>query len=276
VATERAEARLTERTTALDTRWGELLDVDVSPAGDWIALFRTATGPVVRSAASSFPAPRSLSAPRVRWLDSDRCVVVDCNSRGEPNAWVSSREGTVLAAFYAGDAIQDILAGNGRIVATFFDEGVYGRDPGPEGIVVYDDRGRFLGGYRSRLRDRAVIIDDCYAACWDGPARVAFCPYGEPSFPLIRLDVETFEQEMQPTPDEVHGSSALSTLPHGAVFWSPYRRRGEFLAWTFGSTEPRMVGSVPEGAVRGLGAGRFLRHDAESFSLVDLAEATPR
>lgn len=53
-------------------------------------------------------------------------------------------------------------------------------------------------------------VSDCYAACWDT------------DFPVVRWNLLTGEQTIQPTPKRLHGSSAISVSGDEAMFYGPY------------------------------------------------------
>jgi hypothetical protein len=69
------------------------------------------------------------------------------------NAWVIDDAGTMAFSFSIGDAIEDVLANGNQIVATYFDEGVFGNDPlSQNGIGTFTPRGGFFGdGTRAPL-----------------------------------------------------------------------------------------------------------------------------
>ncbi|MBI3820725.1 MAG: hypothetical protein HY286_18705 [Planctomycetes bacterium] len=184
------------------------------------------------------------------------------------NAWILDDTGKELVSFHAGDAISDVLARDGRIVFTYFDEGILGRNAlGQDAITVFDANGKYVGGYRSKLKDRAVPIHDCYAACWDGKDQIAFSAYNE--FSLVRLNISTFEQIVFPTPIRLHGSSAISTSGPTASFYSPYDEENELFSWDISNRN----GGISDlgqcnGRLRGLEGGRFILIDPISFTIV--------
>ncbi len=256
-----------ERVTNFDPGWGELVDVDVLPSGEWAGVFRNSGQLFVRTADACAVAPANARFPLVRCLESGRYVLVDTRAEnGRPNGWVLTLAPLTVREFFAGDGIQDVLASSEHIVVTYFDEGVFsGIRPGDEGVAIFSNSGEFRTGYQTALGRDAVEICDCYAACREGATGVVFLPYTD--FPLVRLDVRTLEQTVEPTPQVLHGAAAISTAGGRCLFYSPYEVRGGILAWRPGEP-PSVIGSYT-GLLRGLPGGRFLSHGTRGFTIVE-------
>jgi hypothetical protein len=262
-----------ETVTNLNPDWGELVDVDVLPSGQWAGLFNAGGqawpgGPrFIRTPDDCVPFDPLVSIPMVRCLDSRALVIVDSRAHAwRSNGWILSLADKTRIEFSAGDGIQDVLASQDAIVVTYFDEGVYsGIPPGDEGVAIFYTSGRLRAGYRSSLAANAVHVDDCYAACWQDKTHIAFSPYT--GFPLVSWDVETLEQEVQPLPQELHGSSAITVSDDRFLFFSPYDIRNGIVAWS-PKKEPTLVGQHP-GPLRGLRGGRFLSRGTHGFTIVE-------
>ena len=91
------------------------------------------------------------------------------NREGEKNALIIDKQGEVSDRFCFGDGIEDcIVLSDGRIVTSYFDEGVYGnygwRDPiGRRGLIVWSEKGEpiWQAGQEHRISDcDAINIDD--------------------------------------------------------------------------------------------------------------------
>ncbi len=260
-----------ETVTNLDPGWGELLDVDVLPSRFWAGVFRADSQMFVRTADDCMPLAASVRFPLIRCLAPGRVVVVDGRTqKGRMNGWVLSLAVRTSWEFFAGDGIRDVLASQDTIVVTYFDEGVFsGIPPGHEGVAIFTTSGELRAGYQSALASNAVDIADCYAACWAGDSRIAFFPYA--GFQLVRLDVQTLEQDVQPTPRILHGSSAIAACDEQLLFFGPYEQKNTLLAWAPGN-KPSLVGRHP-GPLRGLEAGRFLAHGTSGFTIVEMEAA---
>lgn len=259
---------ISENVTSTDPAFGTLLDVDVGTDGEWVGLFERDGVVTIRDASRARAVPVPLyCTPRIRRLDATRVVVVEAWAyERQPNAWIIDWNGSEVTSFHAGSGVQDVLARGDRIVVTYFDEGVFKcPPPSDEGLAVFDDEGRLRAGYHSALGAASVGIADCYAACWLDGRRIAFCAYTE--FHFVTLDVDTCEQVVHPTPRRLHSPGALSTAGATAFFhvantlysWVPAAR----------DEQPVAVGLHP-GPLRGLGAGRFLTHGADSFTTLEL------
>jgi hypothetical protein len=258
-----------ETRTAFDPGWGELLDLDLHESGEWVGLFRDGQELLVRTPSASFTAPDGVRFPLIRCAEPGKYVLVDTRTRpGRQNGWILSAGGARNVDFFAGDGIRDVLANADTIVVTYFDEGVFGNiAPGHEGIAIFDGHGRMRAGYQSTLGSSAVDIADCYAACWEGDSRIAFFPYT--AFPFVTLDVKTLEQEVEATPQTVHGASAVAVTDEGVLFHGPYDKKSSIYAWAPGR-EALPVGQYP-GRLRGLRGGRFLTHGGNGFTIVERA-----
>lgn len=264
------QAMIRETATNLDPAWGELVDVDVLESGEWTGLFRSGEGLFVRTARTCVPAPSGIRFPLIRSVDPDRCVVVDTRTqKGRANGWVLSLQQEDVRTFFAGDGIQDVLASAHAIVVTYFDEGVFSSiTPSQEGVAIFTNAGQMRAGYQPLFGAEAVDIAECYAACWENDSRMAFVPYT--GFPLVRLDVKSLEQHVQPTPRALHGASAISTFRGAVLFYGPYDEKNSILSWT-PTNRPFAMGSHP-GPLRGLRGGRFLTHGTSGFTIIDAAQ----
>lgn len=261
-------------TTVTDPAWGVLRDVDLLRSDAWVGVFEQARGGhrVVFGDGGGFSLEPTMRFPLVRWLGSDaqRVLVVDSRNRhGGRNARVFDRDGSALAAFCAGDAIEDVVALSDRLVVTYFDEGVFGDvAPSSEGLAYFDVEGRLLGGYCSRMGVQAVDVCDCYCAVRVDHRTVAFSPYT--GFPLVLLKPEGDSQTVVPLPELLHGAGALSMRGPAAYFHSPYTAKGEILCWAPWQgrrPQPPLGLGQAEGHLRGLEQGRFVRVDAQGFSV---------
>jgi len=257
-----------ETATSLDPGWGELVDIDVLESGEWAGLFRMDQRLCIRTPHHCVDVPHAIDFPLIRWLDPRRVALLGTRAQlGRNNAWVLSFIGGTWTSFFAGDGIQDVLAANDVIIATYFDEGVFrGIPPGEEGIAVFSASGELRSGYQSALGREAVDIADCYAACWETDSRIAFLPYT--GFPLVFWELASARQTVHTTPSRVHGSSAITIVAGGEVlFFGPYHEKQALIAWAPGRS-PAIVGHHP-GRLRGLRGGRFLAHGTAGFTIIE-------
>lgn len=108
----------------------------------------------------------------------------------EENACIVNRQGEILQAFCLGDGIEDcIVTGDGRIISSYFDEGVFGDAPfGNKGLVIWDSNGCRI------WENEKYWIMGCEAINVDEQENLWFyyygdCDYGD--YDLVRTDFET-------------------------------------------------------------------------------------
>lgn len=257
-----------ETATLLPPRLGSAQDFDLAEDGAWVGLFRRADGLsfVHSSRFAAFRTEATLEAPRVRWLGADRIVIAGSRSGGgSPNGHVFSSTGELLAAFDAGDGVQDVVSFGDLFVISYFDEGVFGAtSPSNQGVAVFDRDGKYCWGYTSRLGSDAVEVADCYCACRLDADHLAFSPYT--SFPLISLNLRTGAQRVLEVPEVLHGATALSTHGRHTFFFGPYASKDRLFRWAPG--EPPVDLGRHAGPLRGLGGGRFVATSERGFALL--------
>ena len=248
-----------------------LLDLDAGSNDSWVGVAGKEQKQVLLFDGRAVKIPQVCRFPIVRAIGNGRAIVVDTRieKAKQVNAWVVDTDGNVKTSFCVGDGVQDVLASEKWIVVTYFDEGVFSDiEPGPEGLVVFDTSGKFKFGYQSHFGKKAVDIADCYCACWVGPHQIMFLPYTE--FPLVRLDLETFTQEIYATPKELHGSRGLTVLGDRVFCHGPYDQR-DIREWRVGNQKAACVGQYTA-RLRGLGEGRFLALGQAGYTIVSLTD----
>jgi hypothetical protein len=249
---------------------GNLSDLDLTPSGGWIGVTNLDDSQWVLFNGTSTPLAEECRFPKIRAIDDRTAILVNSRASNENNGWILDSSGKPKVRFYAGDAIQDVLASPEFIVITYFDESAL-TSPGIEGngVAVFDVGGNFLFGYRDLFGDEAVDIADCYAACWAGNNRVLFFPYTD--FPLVSLDLKNKTQVIWDTPDSVVGCGAISSLDGTVFFHRPYRDEGSIFEWKIGSQSAENIGFF-SGSLRGLDDGKFLSVDPNGFVIVSPTE----
>ena len=242
-----------------------LADVDLTPSGKWIGVTEPGNSQFLIFPERTIALGAEIKFPKARAIDDDTAVVVNSRAGTENNGQIVSSSGETQS-FYAGDAIQDVLASHDFIVITYFDESAL-TSPGIEGngVAVFDIGGNFLFGYRDLFGDEAVAIADCYAACWDTENRMLFFPYTD--FPLVSFDLNTKTQQIWETPDSVVGCGAISVLEDRVFFHRPYRDKGSILEWKIGSESAQNIGTYSK-HLRGLKQGKFLAVEPDGYVIV--------
>jgi hypothetical protein len=269
-----------------------LLDADADAGGEWVALSGTSESKAFRTGASAdieipvavselslhspgrSPAPVHVGAvriPMVRRVSGELALIVEPNAAaGADNAWLVWRDGSVERSFHVGDAIGDVLIVGGKIVVTYFDEGVFSFTSfGPEGVMIFDLLGNPVFGYRTQFGDAAVDIADVYGAGVIDERRIAFSPYTE--FPLVVLDIESRTQVVRRLPELLHGARAISGAGDVVLIWGPSRRTFGMFRLMRDNESPEFLGDV-EGRLRGIECGRFLRVRDGGFDVIEPLE----
>lgn len=159
-------------------------------------------------------------------LVASRCYCK--NGIGENNAALFDNHGNIIRQFCLGDGIEDVIVlSNGRIVTSYFDEGVFGNygwdEPlGASGLVVWDKGGRILW-------EADNDICDCYALNIDNSERLWYYYYTE--FELVCTDLQK-EKVYQP---DISGSSMFILTADGqsVIFDKGYDDHGSFVKERF-------------------------------------------
>ena len=221
-----------------------LLDVDVSPNNDWIAIVSgDSRGNVIRSDQTS-PSPIHLSLSEwigfgcIRFISSTKFLVVNRRTVvGQPNAAIFDvSNSSPLIEFYAGDAIEDVLVTDQYLVFTYFDEGVFGDcELAQQGLSVFSHDGQFCYGYLSHFGDRAFDVACCYAACTTGGDEIAFCAYT--GFQLVNWNIAARIQAGVETPKTLHFAAALTCSGDEYYFHAKHKSRKTIFKFKDGIVE---------------------------------------
>lgn len=252
-----------EIVTNIELKEEVLVDVDVFEGEFYIAI--TDNGNVI------FPfenteLSQKFSFPMIRQINQDSFLIANSRiSTNEENCFIYDRKGKLIRKFLAGDAIQDIEVIRDKIVVTYFDEGVYGREgPNSEGLVIFDWNGNIVFQYNTKHGEQ--IISDCYCICKHGTNRVLLLPYTD--FPLIELNLYTEEENRYEVPEILKGSTGLSSMEDEIFFHSPYHDKRGIYQWRIGDKTTEKIGEYSEG-LRGLKNGRFLSKGQKGFTILD-------
>ena len=143
---------------------------------------------------------------------------------GEKNAFIMDRSGEVYSRFCFGDGIEECIAlSDGRIITSYFDEGVFGNygwdDPiGERGLVVWNENGEIIW-----QADHNIC--DCYAINVDEAENLWFYFYTD--FNLVKTDYKT---EKIYTPD-ISGANTffLTNDSQYIIFDRGYQNHGKFV-----------------------------------------------
>jgi hypothetical protein len=250
-------------TYPLDCSTHQILDLDADEDGKYIALLSNTE---VWTNWWQVHLPYSFEHPLIRALDEARFLIVEARQSATPNGHIFATTGHKLGSFEAGDGIEDVLIQAGCIVISYFDEGVLGgKGPGREGLAVFDFTGHQVFGFNS---SQAHFILDCYCMCRKG--KDSILAYTYTGFPLWEICLTDFHVSQQATPLAFEGATALTTFKGELIFYSSYANKTSFFWWDRKARVRRFF--FPETSMRGIGSGKFLTHDATSFTILDAGE----
>ncbi len=157
----------------------------------------------------------------VQPLGPDRVLLVRrrIKSNSDENAHIYDMGGQLVAAFQAGDGIEDVqTTEDGQIWVSYFDEGIFGSlELGQSGVVCLDQSGRSVLRY-NQMSGPESPISECYAMNVASSREVWLYYYTE--FPLVRLLDRRFDHEWKGIP--VQGARGFAVDGEHAVFAGSY------------------------------------------------------
>ncbi|MFT3912105.1 MAG: hypothetical protein QM737_21950 [Ferruginibacter sp.] len=241
---------------------GKILDLDADEQGQFIAF--TDSGTVITHD-KILAIDKEIRFPIIRRLDLDTFLIAESRTDKLPNGHIYNFNGQLLQSFLIGDGIQNIVVHNNKIVATYFDEGVFGDDgPNNDGLAIFDLTGHQLFGFNSTVEDFG--IDDCYCICKHKTDTVLFYAYAE--FKLCELNVDTFEFTSIDTLNDFAGASAISGTKDKIIFHSAYKDKTSFFSWDTNKNDVVKFGSYPP-PLKGIGNGYFLSVGNNGFTIIN-------
>jgi hypothetical protein len=249
---------------ALDCGKHQILALDADEQGRYLALLDHGE---VWSNDWRLPLKRRFHYPLIRRINAERFLLLEQRRGPRANAFIFSAAGEQLLAFDAGDAVEDVVVQAGCLVVSYFDQAAGQPPPAGDGLAVFDLQGQQLFGYNTSGRGGFIL--DCYALCPHGPAGVLFYAYTD--FQLQELRLTDFHLQRWPTPPAFRGAHALTASHGNVVFWGSYEDQTGFYWWNR-RDKVRRFGHVPLAPARGIGNGKFLTHDARSFTIIDALE----
>ncbi len=257
------------RTTLPDLP-GAVTNIDVDTHGAWVAACELPLGPIVVTSQARFDSPVQGAEPLVRLLENgDVLVIAPRTLRGVENACICSPTGRLKTRFSVGDGVEDAIVVGGRIVCSYFDEGVlHGGEYSGDGVSVFDVTGRQVLGYHADVSG-AIQIVDCYCVAQSAPDEICFSAYMD--FEIVMLNVHTGRQRVHALPEELHGCTAISAKGAEFVLHSPYDAKGDLFCWSPGAA-PVWVGTH-NGRLRGCASGEFLGPEPEGYTTIRVGSA---
>jgi hypothetical protein len=251
-------------TYPLDCGKLHILDLDADEYGSFIALMSNME---VWWNGTKLALPCQFHYGCIRELDAERFLIIGKQVGNPDTGHIFDYTGRKLLSFDAGEYIADVLIQAERIVVSYIDQAAGERSPTGEGIAVFDFRGQQAFGFRSAHQD---FILECYAMCKLDKNSILAYIYTD--FPLLELRLTDYRLSRQTTPDDFKGAHALTFDRGNVVFYSSYEDKTSFCWWNRKDKVQRFGYYEQRGPIRGIGAGKFLVYDANSFSILDAME----
>jgi hypothetical protein len=266
----------------LPTLPGNLLGFSLTPSSSWVAYVGTDYPPPntpghrsldedwVVTANGRFEVAFPCHFPKIAAIDDDTIAIANSLGQSKENVWLIDGFGNVKTAFDGGDAKHQLLSTAKGLVVTYFDEGVFSRNQlSPSGVNFFSRDGTHVRGY-NRVGGE-VLIADCYCACIDDSGRLLFSSYMD--FPLVRLNLETWEQEVWRLPEGLHSSQALAATSSTAFFWgNKWRNPSSIFAFDLESGRVSDLGSMVADrrlSIVTLTGGRFVAPWQDHYTIID-------
>jgi hypothetical protein len=188
----------------------------------------------------------------------------------EHNGRIYNRTGHLEGELILGDGIEDVqVTANGRIWASYFDEGIFGnfgwREPlGASGLVAWDSAGGVT--YEFAPPPGLDTMADCYAINAPTESDLWCCYYTE--FPLVHIQES---QVVGSWRSPVTGSDAFAISDGAALFRGGYNDQNTYYLCAFAADTLRVVTSTSlvNGAHNPISAHRVVGRGDHLFLLAD-------
>lgn len=158
----------------------------------------------------------SFRFPIIRRMDNEHILIAEMRSKeNDKNAQIYNKKGDLIDSFVIGDAVQDILVFDRKIIVSYFDEGVMAQKKfSKEGLIIFNKKGKMIWGFNSNT---PFEIWDCYHIIKTGIDKVLFFGYGK--FPICELDINFQTIEEIEIPFERFGSIESISCFDNKIFW---------------------------------------------------------
>jgi hypothetical protein len=256
---------MTEQTEYLDIGNDKILDLDADGQGGFIAF---TDSKAIFTDDHRVTVDIDIRFPIIRRLNDDIFLVVDSRTDNSSNGHIYDFTGQEINSFLIGDGVEDIVIHSGKIVATYFDEGVLGADgPNNDGVAVFDFKGNQLFGFNSTEVWGHIL--DCYCICKHGTNRVFFYAYTE--LKVYELNLDSLKVEVYDTPNDFSGTTAISSKGDKIFLHSSYHDKQSFFMWNRTKNEVEVIGSYTA-KLKGMKNGKFLAFGDKGYTIVDPTE----
>ncbi|MBO0356856.1 hypothetical protein J0X19_02765 [Hymenobacter sp. BT186] len=256
---------MSSTTYSLDCGKLQILDLDANEYGSFIALMSNME---VWTNRLQLALPHQFRYGFIRKLDNKRFLLIgEQVGSTSDTGHIFDYTGRQLLSFDAGRYIADVLVQANRIVVSYFDQAAGQLPPSNYGLTVFDFGGRQVFGHNSDVNG---FILDCYCMCKLGNDSILAYTYTD--FPLRELRLTDYQLKQQSTPTDFKGAHALTSDRGNVVFYSSYEDKTSFFWWNRKDKVQRFGHYIQIGPIRGIGNGKFLTYNANSFSILDAME----
>lgn len=256
---------MTKQTTLIDVGQETILNLDADENGNFIAF--TNNGTVITND-HQLKIDLALKTPFIRRLNSEMFFIVADWTDKPKNGHIYSFLGKKKKSFAVGIAIDDIIIHHDKIIITYFDEGVFGREgPNTDGVSVFDFSGKQVFGFNSIARYGRIF--DCYCICKNKINTVLFYAYED--FFVYELYLDKTKVMVYEPPDDFMGFGAISGKQDKIFFHSSYSDKHSFFSWDRVTNEVIKFGHF-NSRLKGIGNGKFLAFNDKGYSIVDPTE----
>lgn len=251
-----------EQKTKIDVGRSRIINLDADDQGNFIAFTDNKT---VISNGNKLMLDIDFNFPIIRKLDDKTFIIVDTQTGKINNGYIFNFSGELLKSFLAGDGIEDIVIQCNKIIITYFDEGVLGKQgPNNDGLAVFDFSGAQIFGFNSSKIWGYIL--DCYCICKHGTNRVLFYAYTDLN--LFELNLDTLKIESYETPIDFSGVSAISSTKEKIIFHSSYHDKRSFFSWERNKKDVIKFGDCGYN-LTGIKNGKFLTYSEDGYTIVD-------
>ena len=256
---------MTSQTNYLDLGTDKIRNLDADAQGGFIAF--TDNRKVITND-HSLSIDLEVRFPIIRRLNDDTFLIVDCRARNSANGHIYNFVGQKTKSFVVGDGVEDVVVHHRKIIATYFDEGVFGaKGPNNDGVAVFDFEGNQVFGYNSSAIGEFIV--DCYCIGKYENNSVLFYPYSE--FKLYKLNLETLQIKAYETPDDLQGTSAISSKGNKIILHWGNADKDNFFFWDKANNKIEIIGTY-RAKLKGIENGKFLGFDDKGYTIVDPTE----
>lgn len=251
-----------EETTYIDVGNSKILNLDVDEFNSFIAF--TDENEVIADNLK-FTIDKKFQNPFIRKLNDEIFLIADSRLLNDFNGYIYDFTGQLISTFLAGDGIEDIVIQRDKIVVTYFDEGVLGKNgPNNNGVAVFNFQGQVEFGFNESIGSAEII--DCYCICKHGVNRVLFYAYTE--FKVYELNLDNYQWQAFEAPNTFLGASAMTSKENNIIFHSSYDDKTSFFSWNRNTNEVTILANYSL-ELKGIKNGKFLAFDDKGFTIVN-------